>query len=96
MPRYSLTSQAEVDLKEIIFYIAQDNIDAALSLEARFTKVFELVADNPRVGVERPNISSDLRSFPEGNYLVFYRVCAGEVLIVRVLHAARGLDDIFS
>ena len=96
MPRYSLTSQAELDLEEIIFYIAQDNVDAALSLEARFTNVFELLVDNPRIGVERPELGGDLRSFPEGNYLVFYRLWAREVLVARVLHAARDLDEIFS
>jgi toxin ParE1/3/4 len=59
-------------------------------------KRFELLADNVKIGRERPELKEDLRSFPEGNYLGFYREWAGVVAIVRVLHGARDLDEIFS
>lgn len=96
MPKYSLSEQADVDIDEIEAYIAADNVDAALAFDARLTKVFEMLAEHDQAGRARPELSAGLRSFPEGNYLVFYRVWAQQVTIVRVLHAARDLDEIFS
>jgi toxin ParE1/3/4 len=54
-----------------------------------------MLAENPKSGRERAEIKQDLRSFPEGNYLIFYREWAGIVAIVRVLHGARDLDEMF-
>ena len=45
MPRYSLTSQADVDLDDIVQYIAKDNVAAALSIDERLTQIFEMLAD---------------------------------------------------
>ncbi len=96
MPKYNLTSQAEGDFAEILVYIAGEDIDAAIRLNDRFTSLFELMAENPEMGRERPEISQGLRSFPEDNYVVFYRIWAGTVCIARILHAARDLDELFS
>ena len=96
MAKYTLTSRADTDLSEIVDHIATDNIDAALAIDARFTELFEMLAQNPLAGRERPEIESGVRSFPAGNFLIFYRTWAGDVLIVRVRHAARDLDEIFS
>lgn len=93
MPNYSLTSRAELDLEEIVIYVVQDNVDAALSLESRLTKIFELLADNPLMGRERWDFGTGLRSFSEGSYL-FYRVRAGEVLIARTSRCARPRNDL--
>ncbi len=96
MSRYKLTSQAEGDFAELLLYVAADDIDAAIRLNDRFTNLFELMAQNPEMGRERPEINEGLRSFPEGNYIVFYRIWAGRVTIARILHAARDLDELFS
>jgi len=96
MLKYSLTSQADVDLDDIVEYIAKDNVEAALAIDERITKIFEMLSDNPRIGRERPEFDCGLRSFPADNYLVFYRIWAGKIVIVRVLHATRDLNEIFS
>ncbi len=96
MTRYKLTSRADIDLDEIMEYIAADNMEAALSIDDRFTQIFEMLAENPKIGRDRPEVDSGMRSFPEGNYLILYRLWANEVLIVRVIHASRDLDEIFS
>lgn len=95
MPKYHLTSRADVDLDEIVEFIALDNIDAAVALDDRFSEIFEMLGDNPKIGRERPELDYGLRSFPVGSYVVFYRAWSSEVLIVRVLHAARDLGQIF-
>lgn len=96
MANYIITPRAEKDIDEIVLFIAADNLDAAIALNDRLTNRFEMLADSPKIGRERPEIKEDLRSFPEGNYLIFYREWAGIIAIVRVLHGARDLDEIFS
>jgi toxin ParE1/3/4 len=46
------------------------------------------------IGRARPELREDLRSFPYSAYLVLYRVIDDGVEIVRVVHAARNLDDL--
>ena len=96
MARYSLTRKAQEDIGEILTYIAVDNIDAAIKFDDRLTEVFELLSNNKKIGRLRPELKEDLRSVPEGNYLIFYRIWAGEIAIVRVMHGARDLDELFS
>lgn len=95
MAKYIVTREAEDDIDEILAYIAEDNFDASLSLYDRFIEIFELLADNPEAGRERSELKEDLRSFPEGNFIVFYRPWAGKIAIVRVLHGARDLEEMF-
>lgn len=94
MPKYVISQRAEEDIDEILAYIAADSVAAAISLNDRFTHLFEMFADHPEIGRERPELREDLRSFPEGSYVIFYRIWAGQVAIVRVLHGATDLDRI--
>ena len=96
MAKYIVSRGAKADIDEIAAYIAADNVDAALTFESRIANLFQMLADNSKLGRERPELSEHLRSFPEGNYLIFYREWAGRIAIVRVLHGARDLDEIFS
>lgn len=96
MAKYSLTSQADVDIDEIVEYIALDDLVAALSVDQRITSTFEMLALNPYAGRDRPDLDSGIRSFPEGSYMILYRVWASEVVILRVLHVARDMDELFS
>lgn len=80
---------AHDDLAEIIPYVAADRVEAALSINDRLEHAIEILADNPRAGRERDDIDRDVRSFPVGSYIVFYRIFHREIAIIRVLHAAR-------
>jgi toxin ParE1/3/4 len=94
---YLITEPAEADIDEILSYIADDNLTAALSVYDRFIHCFEMLAQTPKAGRERLEFTHDARSFPEGNYLIFYRIInTNDVEILRVLHGARDLDEIFS
>ena len=46
------------------------------------------------IGRARPELRPDLRSFPFGAYLILYRAIDDGAEIVRVVHAARNLDDL--
>jgi toxin ParE1/3/4 len=96
MPSYSLSREARQDIDEILIFIAVDNLDAAISFNDHLDNVFLMLGDNPKAGRERPELNDGLRSFPLGNYLVFYRIWAGKISITRVLHSARDLDELFS
>lgn len=91
-----LTPHAERDIDDILMFIAADSVDAAIAFNKRLIARFDVIAENPKIGRERPEIKDGVRSFPEGNYPVFYREWAGIVAIVRVLHGARDLNEFFS
>jgi toxin ParE1/3/4 len=58
------------------------------------TQRFEALGRKPRIGRARPELRPDLRSFPYGAYLILCRVIDEGVEIVRIVHAARNLDDL--
>ena len=96
MASYSLSKEARQDIDDSLIYIAADQVDAAVAINDRLNEIFWMLADNPRAGRERMELSEGLRCFPVGSYLVFYRLWASEIAIVRVVHAARDLDELFS
>jgi toxin ParE1/3/4 len=96
MPKYIITDEAEDDIDEILAYIAEDNFEAALDVYSRFLEVFKMLANNPNAGRLRTELNETWRSFPVGNYLIFYRLWARDVSITRVLHSARELDEIIN
>jgi len=86
---------AEQDYRDIWRYIAADNPDAADRLLRRMDGKLELYAEHPRMGSPRDGLAPGLRSFPVGNYVVFYRGVADGIELVRVLHGARNFKRLF-
>jgi addiction module RelE/StbE family toxin len=86
------TQRALNQVDEIKAYIARDNPRAADAVVRRISAVADLVALHPAMG--RPTGFGEVRVFRASPYpyLVFYAVMAGEVVILRVRHAARGQD----
>jgi toxin ParE1/3/4 len=61
--------------------------------------VFELdeiwfLATHPYLGRLRLDLRPDLRSFPAGQYVVFYRIDGDDVLILYVIHGRRDIEQI--
>jgi len=92
--RVRLTEQAEDDVLEIWEYIAADNVSAADRLVDRFTETYEKLARNPGMGVKQEQYRSGLRCFPVGKYIVFYSIGDDDLIIYRVLHGSRRLEDL--
>jgi toxin ParE1/3/4 len=65
--------RARLDLIEIWRFIADNNESAADRTLDRFEEVLSMLRDNPMGGRARPELASDIRSFPVGNYVLFYR-----------------------
>ena len=78
--------QAESDLDGIWDYIARDAPANASRFLRRIEGVCSIVADNPLVGRSREELVPGLRSFPIGNYLLFYIPIEDGIEIVRVCH----------
>lgn len=92
MPTFHLSRLAEQDLFEIALYIAnRDGVDATRRFFDEIDARFARLAENSQMGRLRPEIGPGLRSFPLGDYLIFYRSAADGVIIERFLHGARDI-----
>jgi toxin ParE1/3/4 len=89
-----LSPQAKVKLEEIGDHIAEDSPGDAKRFIERLTRKFETLGRHPLIGRARPDLRPDLRSFPYGAYVILYRAIDDGVEVVRVVHAARNLDDL--
>ncbi len=95
MVRIFKRPEAETDLEDIWWYIAQNNLlDADKFLDRLQEKLLKL-AEFPQMSTSRDALRPSLRSFSVGNYLVFYFPLGDGIDIVRILHGARDLEAIF-
>jgi toxin ParE1/3/4 len=89
---------AEVDLTEIITYIASDRPSAAEKLAARIEKNLQLLASNPRLGripTDEELLRLGYRYLVVENYLIFYTIEPKTILVHRILHGARDYLNLF-
>lgn len=91
MPSFRLKQTALDDLKGIVRYIATDNPDAARRFRNALHERFALLARNPQIAPERPDLAPGLRYLPYGNYLIFFTADAEGIVVIRVLHGARHI-----
>jgi plasmid stabilization system protein ParE len=92
---YYLVPQARTDLREILSYIAEDNVDAVGKVLDRFLEIFELLGENPDMGHFRDDLTTHpVRFFPVYSYLVIYLADTSPVEVVRVLGGAQDLESI--
>lgn len=94
MPRLLKRPEAESDLEEIWWYIAQDNPNNADIFLDRIQETCLALADFPNMGTNRNNLKMGLRSQPVGNYLIFYFPLEDGIDIVRVLHGSRDIESL--
>ena len=84
------TTAARRDLRELWRYIARENASAADSLLRRIGDKTRLLASQPAAGRQRPELGP-VRSTPVDRYVIFYRVDADTLHVVRVLSAYRNI-----
>ncbi|TYO66440.1 type II toxin-antitoxin system RelE/ParE family toxin [Bradyrhizobium hipponense] len=90
--RFRKAPQADHDLDSIWDFIAADSVRAADHQMARIGEIFEMLVDNPLAGRERRELRAGLRSFPAGNYVIFYFPLPDGVEIIRVMHGRQDID----
>ncbi|MFQ4144497.1 type II toxin-antitoxin system RelE/ParE family toxin [Chlorogloeopsis sp. ULAP02] len=95
MNRFIISTQAALDLENIWNYVAKNNPRSADKLFDRLREKFAKLAKLPQMGERRENLAISLRSFPVGNYLIFYRTIYEGIEIVRIIHGSQDIEQIF-
>jgi toxin ParE1/3/4 len=90
-----ISPRATSDLIGIWSYIADDSVANADVFIDKLYETMRLLAGKPGSGRRREELAPGMQSFPFGRYILFYRVVAGAIEIVRVLHGARDIENIF-
>jgi toxin ParE1/3/4 len=91
-----ITPLAARDLEEIADYIALDNPNRAGSFVAELRAHCQKICLNPLGYRRRPELSDNLRSCAHGKYVIFFESTTQQVTIIRILHGARDIPDIFN
>ena len=90
--------QTDSDLDSIWSYVAPRSGSAEMAdrLIDSLTDRFFLLANHPNLGRARDqDLSSGVRSFPVGEYVILYRIEGDDVLILRVLRGSRNMEMLF-
>ncbi|WP_456378915.1 type II toxin-antitoxin system RelE/ParE family toxin [Thiolapillus sp.] len=85
---------AEEDLLDIWLYIAQDNPITADAWVEHLGDAAWRLAENPGMGRLRPELLQNIRSFPVGDYILFYQEFENGIELIRVLSACRDLEHL--
>jgi plasmid stabilization system protein ParE len=103
MRRVLVRPLAQADLDEQAGHIARESVDTALRFLDAAEAAFDRIGSYPEIGRRRafrhPDLA-DVRSWPIPRiekHVIFYRDSSKEELvdILRVVHSARDLDQIF-
>ncbi|MCK9918802.1 type II toxin-antitoxin system RelE/ParE family toxin [Microbacteriaceae bacterium K1510] len=93
--RVYLSEDADADLLHIHSYLAERNPVAAVVLARAFTEKFSRLSRFPFIGRDRSHLISGIRSLVVGNYVIFYRIEADQVTVLRILDGRRDIDSEF-
>ena len=85
------SAHAEKDLTDILDDLAEKNLAAATSLNAQFTQRLDQLMRLPEMGRPRSGIYEGLRGLLVSPYVLFYRLDADKIVVVRILHERRDL-----
>ena len=95
MSSYRYSSDANADVEEIALYIFDLNPVAAHHFLNALEETCELLAEHPLIGRLRQELGEGIRSFPVGNYLVFYTPASDGIDVARVIYGGRDLPGVF-
>jgi antitoxin ParD1/3/4/toxin ParE1/3/4 len=90
--RYLVAPSAQVDVREIVDYVADRSPQNAIKVVQRLYDEFDRIADLPGIGHTREELKDDtLRVTTVYNYLIIYDPTRKPLEILRVVHGAREL-----
>jgi toxin ParE1/3/4 len=95
---HRLTARASSDLAEFWSDVAERSRNVAIAdlVVRSIVDRFLLLADQPYLGRKRDtNLYAGMRSFPIGQYAIFYRIAGEDVVILRMVHGSRGLRSLY-
>ena len=89
--RAAITPEAEEDLADIWAYIARDSERNADRFLRKLIETMSRLAAFPGMGPARDELAKGMRSFPVGNFVIFYLKSSEGIQVIRVLHGARDI-----
>ncbi|MGO1078091.1 type II toxin-antitoxin system RelE/ParE family toxin [Inquilinus sp. CA228] len=95
MRRLRYLPAARRDLLDILTYIARQSGSLVLAQDfvARLRRQCRHLAQLPgTLGRARPELRPDIRSFPFGNYVIFFRYLDSAFEVVNILEGHRDID----
>ncbi len=95
MKRLRVARDADTDVLEIWTYYFERSQSAAERIVREITAEYDNLYALPCIGRRREDIGPEYRSFPVGDYIIYYRVLEDVVEIARVLHGGREVSEIF-
>lgn len=90
---YRTTHRADLDIANI--YVHGERAFGAEQAERYqdgLFKAFDMLAANPRLARERPEITPPVRLYPYGAHVIVYILRDEGILIVRVLHGQQDWE----
>jgi|SRR5262245_47897549 toxin ParE1/3/4 len=88
MNSYALTRRAETDLFDILLFgYEQFGTRQAEAYANELEHVFQLLADNPRMGREAQAIAPGVRRHEHASHIILYEIAPEGILILAVVHA---------
>ena len=95
MSRVLFRPAAISDLQQIAEYIETERSGRGYSFVDEIRTACAVWAGNPLAGRARIELGEDIRSFPHGSYVVFYRPLKDGIAVLHVLHGARDIGRLF-
>lgn len=94
-PRIEISNRALADLEEIWEHYSERGESAAEKVMKQITETFSRMLKFPKIGRERNELLLGLRSFPAGNFVIFYQETNFGIEIVRVARGSRDIRQMF-
>ncbi|MCR6646391.1 MAG: type II toxin-antitoxin system RelE/ParE family toxin [Terricaulis sp.] len=95
MSGFRLSRLAEADLEAIEEYIARGNPARAISFIEELLTLCRRIGEAPLGYPARPDIAPTARMGVHGRYLVLFEITTSGVVIRRIVHGARRIEDLF-
>ena len=89
----AFVGRAQRDLDEAWLYIAGENLAAADNMISTILEEATMLATQPMMGRQRPELAKGLRSWPTStSFILFYVIEGDDVVVIRALHHARDIQ----
>jgi len=96
MARVTLTQSAQADLLEAWLFIAEENPLAADRVLDAIEREANTLLLQPLMGRARPELADGVRTWPTSTpYILFYLADDAGITVVRVLHRARDVRQVW-
>ena len=93
--RYQLTETAQRHFNEIGAFVAEDSVDAAVTIYDALEQAFEQLAEMPGMGHTRTDLTDlPLKFWSVFSYLVVYEPESDPLAIVAIIHGARDVEHL--